>query len=56
MSDEENSAEFLALKLKPPTSEQRNFLRKSFGLEKVKPLQWRVICSVIERRRDQVNN
>ena len=55
MFDEESSAEFLALKLKPPTSEQSNFLRKTFGLEKVKPLQWRVISSVIERKRDQVD-
>ena len=55
MFDEEDSAEFLALKLKPPTVEQKNFLRKTFGLEKLKPLQWRVITSVLDWKRDQVD-
>ena len=55
MLDEDNSAEFLALKMRPPTLEQSNFLRKTFGLEKVKPLQWRVINSVMAAKRDQVH-
>ena len=55
MLDKDNSAEFLALKMRPPTLEQSNFLRKTFGLEKVKPLQWRVISSVMAAKRDQVN-
>ena len=53
-SNNEVDADFLALKLKPPTVEQSNFLRKTFGLEKVKPLQWKVIRSVMQERRDQV--
>ena len=55
MLDKDNSAEFLALKMRPPTVEQSNFLRKTFGLEKVKPLQWRVISSVMAAKRDQVH-
>ena len=55
MLDKDNSAEFLALKMRPPTLEQSNFLRKIFGLEKVKPLQWRVISSVMAAKRDQVH-
>ena len=38
-TNNEVDADFLALKLKPPTVEQSNFLRKTFGLEKVKPFE-----------------
>ena len=50
----DNAAEFLALNLRPPSLDQTNFLRKTFGLEQLKPLQWRVIKSIMEEKRDQV--
>ena len=53
-SAKDNAAEFLALNLRPPSLDQTNFLRKTFGLEQLKPLQWRVIKSIMEEKRDQV--
>ena len=50
----DNAAEFLALNLRPPSLDQTNFLRMTFGLEQLKPLQWRVIKSIMEEKRDQV--
>ena len=50
----DNAVEFLALNLRPPSLDQTNFLRKTFGLEQLKPLQWRVIKSIMEEKRDQV--
>ena len=50
----DNTSEFLALNLRSPSLDQTNFLRKTFGLEQLKPLQWRVIKSIMEEKRDQV--
>ena len=50
----DDSAGFLALNLRPPSFDQTLFLRKTFGLEQMKPLQWRVIQSIMEEKRDQV--
>ena len=37
----------------PPTAEQNSFLRNNFGHSAFKPLQWRIVQSVMEERRDQ---
>jgi len=44
---------FEALKLEPPTAQQNNFLTSNFGHRGFKPLQWRIVRSVMVERRDQ---
>ena len=49
-ADEES---YSSLGLCPPGPEDENCLREQFGLRAFKPLQWRIIRSVMVDRRDQ---
>ena len=51
--DKADEDSYDALGLVPPTKEQENFLRNTFGPPKFKPLQWRIIRSVMVERKDQ---
>merc|ERR1719341_867087 len=44
---------FQALNLVPPTKQQNAFLKSNFGHPAFKPLQWKIIKSVMEERKDQ---
>jgi len=45
--------DYATLKLTPPTSQQTRFLSSNFGHSQFKPLQWKIISSVINEKRDQ---
>jgi Werner syndrome ATP-dependent helicase len=51
--DKADEDSFEALNLVPPTSQQNHFLKTNFGHSAFKPLQWRIVRSVMEERRDQ---
>merc|ERR1719369_1942938 len=51
--DKADEDDYAALNLKPPHSKHTQFLSTEFGHSKFKPLQWRIIRSVLEERRDQ---
>jgi len=42
-----------SLQLVPPTTRQESFLAANFGHARFKPLQWGIVRSVMEERRDQ---
>ena len=47
--------DYQALGLRPPSREVERCLGDEFGLTRFKPLQWRIVQSVMEDRRDQVS-
>lgn len=51
--DKADEDSFEALDLVPPTAQQNHFLKTNFGHSAFKPLQWRIVRSVMEDRRDQ---
>ena len=42
-----------ALGLSPPSSSEDKCLRDQFGLSRFKPLQWKIVSSVMKDKRDQ---
>ena len=53
IKDKADEDSFEALGITPPTAAQTKFLRDNFGYPAFKPLQWRIVSSVVEERRDQ---
>ena len=51
--DKADEDDYAALNLKPPEPQHTEFLSTEFGHGKFKPLQWRIIQSVLVERRDQ---
>jgi len=51
--DKADEDDYAALNLTPPDQKYIQFLSDEFGHSKFKPLQWRIIKSVLEERRDQ---
>jgi len=53
VKDKADEDSYEALQLSPPTAEEERCLRDQFGLKHFKPLQWRIISSVMKERADQ---
>eukprot|EP00092_Neocalanus_flemingeri_P014346 GFUD01015474.1.p1 GENE.GFUD01015474.1~~GFUD01015474.1.p1 ORF type:complete len:1050 (+),score=352.66 GFUD01015474.1:77-3226(+) len=51
--DKADEDSYEALGLVPPTAQQEKFLRSNFGHSQFKPLQWRIVRSVMVDRSDQ---
>jgi len=51
--DKADEDDYAALNLTPPEPKYIKFLSEEFGHSKFKPLQWRIVKSVLEDRRDQ---
>ena len=49
----EDIDDFEELGLTPPSDEINIFLSTNFGIKAVKPLQWKIIKSLMEEKRDQ---
>ena len=53
IKDKADEDSFEALGITSPTAAQTKVLQDKFGHQVFKPLQWRIVSSVVEERRDQ---